>query len=194
MELLTYSGTLYSVYQFKWNKFSILERDILLPILHKNFQSLLLISIKREHCQNEEQQIHFRNGHCLCERIIRLGPLSINSNGELDIRAQLLIISMCVSFYIRIYVHTHTCKCISTAIFFRSMFFECFSKLFSTTKFRMELTFVQWYYAFQCITNWLLSKAISSLKGISPSMLKFLLAHPISCANKEKRREFVIIA
>lgn len=126
MELLTYSGTLYSVYQFKWNKFSILERDILLPILHKNFQSLLLISIKREHCQNEKQQIHFWNGHCLCERIIRLGPLSINSNGELDIRAQLLIISMCVSFYIRIY----TCKCISTAIFFRPMFLNVFQNYF----------------------------------------------------------------
>lgn len=183
MELLTYSGTLYSVYQFKWNKFSILERDILLPILHKNFQSLLLISIKREHCQNEKQQIHFWNGHCLCERIIRLGPLSINSNGELDIRAQLLIISMCVSFYIRIYTYMQMHK---HSYFLSFNVFECFSKLFSTTKFRMELTFVQWYYAIQCITNWLLSKAISSLKGISPSMLKFLLAYPICCVNKKR--------
>lgn len=133
--------------------------------------------------KTKEQQIHFRNGHCLCERIIRLGPLSINSNGELDIRAQLLIISMCVSFYIRIYTYMQMHK---HSYFLSFNVFECFSKLFSTTKFRMELTFVQWYYAIQCITNWLLSKAISSLKGISPSMLKFLLAHPICCVKIKK--------
>lgn len=149
----------YSVYQFKWNNFSILKQDILLPILHKNFQSLLFLNSKREHVKWHHDKYRIVCANNLFWVSGSSFSLWIHSNRDEDIRTKLLIISDTFS----ISLAARACVCVYVFVLIFLYYFQWKKKKKKST-ISLDSTFAQWYYAIQWVTNWLLCKVISCLE------------------------------